>query len=518
MVPVSGEVPKNPVVTKTGHVYERSLLETYVKETGNDPVTGEAINLEEDIIVIQASSPSAEGATNGTVIHPKQPTLTSIPSLLSSLQSEWDALILETFSLKQQLLKTRQELSTALYINDAAVRVSARLTKERDEAREELAKLAASLGSVASSGANTSSMDVDANGQEGEESQPSVALPSAFIEKITSKSQVLASTRKANSKKELPAEHTTVEGLGKFVESFKSKQLFASVSHLSVNEETGDVVTGGGKSQGGIFSTSEKALIGDNFQASGIVTGVCWDNEAFAVATKAGVVDYYQADRTSKPIHISSNQPLISIASFPAGQLVVTADKNGTWYVVDLESGTELSSISNGSPVTSLAVHPDGELVAVGSADGNIRIHKVTDEDFSEPAAVFPTGSDDSPAGSVTSLSFSENGYWLAASSSSLVGQVQIWNLRKLSLLTTVPFETLNSEILSIKFDPSGQYLAAASSEGIEVAAYNKQGKSWTPGVLTSSAGAVDLGWTTHAKSLVSITSKGSIHIFEQSE
>jgi pre-mRNA-processing factor 19 len=62
--------------------------------------------------------------------------MTSIPALLHTLQNEWDALVLETFALKQQYNATRQELSYALYAQDASVRVVARLIKERDAARE----------------------------------------------------------------------------------------------------------------------------------------------------------------------------------------------------------------------------------------------------------------------------------------------------------------------------------------------------------------------------------------------
>lgn len=67
---------------------------------------------------------------------PRPPTHSSVPALLHLLQNEWDANVLGTYTLQQQLNATLQELSYALYAQDAASRVIARLIRERDAARE----------------------------------------------------------------------------------------------------------------------------------------------------------------------------------------------------------------------------------------------------------------------------------------------------------------------------------------------------------------------------------------------
>lgn len=104
------------------------------------------------------------------IVRPRPPTLTSIPSLLGVFQEEWDALALETYTLRQTLAQTRQELSTALYQHDAAVRVIARLARERDEARDALAKVSVGASSMTGGG---DAMQIDSNG-----------LPEAVIARI----------------------------------------------------------------------------------------------------------------------------------------------------------------------------------------------------------------------------------------------------------------------------------------------------------------------------------------------
>jgi len=129
-----------------GNVFEKRLIEAYITENGKDPVNNEELTTD-DLVELKSAR----------IVKPRPPTLTSIPSLLSVFQNEWDALALETYNLRQHLTQTRQELSTALYQHDAAVRVIARLTRERDEARDALSKITVNGGGLT----NGDAMQVD---------------------------------------------------------------------------------------------------------------------------------------------------------------------------------------------------------------------------------------------------------------------------------------------------------------------------------------------------------------------
>ena len=148
MVGTNAQLPSTALIF-SGHVFEKRLIEAYISENGKDPVTHDELTTD-DLVDLKSAR----------IVRPRPPTLTSIPSLLSVFQNEWDALALETYTLRQHLTQTRQELSTALYQHDAAVRVIARLTRERDEARNTLSKVSVNGGAVS----NGEAMQVD--GQE----------------------------------------------------------------------------------------------------------------------------------------------------------------------------------------------------------------------------------------------------------------------------------------------------------------------------------------------------------------
>ncbi len=128
-IAVSGQVPTDPVVSKkSGHVFEKRLVEKFIDAEGKCPATGEPLT-SDDLLPIVSSPVTAPRPAKGT----------SIPSLLAIFQNEWDTLMLESYTMKEQLDTVRKELSQALYQHDAACRVIARLVKERDAARAALA-------------------------------------------------------------------------------------------------------------------------------------------------------------------------------------------------------------------------------------------------------------------------------------------------------------------------------------------------------------------------------------------
>jgi len=83
----------------SGSVFERRLIEKYIADNGVDPINGKEVTVDQ-LIEIKVQP----------IVKPKVPSATSIPAVLKSLQDEWDAVMLNSFTLRQQLQTARQEL------------------------------------------------------------------------------------------------------------------------------------------------------------------------------------------------------------------------------------------------------------------------------------------------------------------------------------------------------------------------------------------------------------------------
>lgn len=535
----------------TGHIFEKTLIETYIQENGTDPINNQELVVDDLILV---------NTTKDPVVRPRPPTMTSIPALLSAFQSEWDAVALETFSLRQQLKQTRQELSTALYHHDAAIRVAARLTTERDEARESLSQLAASIGTPAvhelangaSNGASNGETKQEATEPlpETSQEQPESIFSQDIIDAISTKRQELTVTRK---KRKSPTGWATVDEI-KTISStpqYNTKQLFTTVTSLTSDSTGQFILTGGGKSQAGVFSIESQSVVAP-LKSTGIVTGVAWTTEnSLLLGTKNGHIDVYEyngeeqsAVKTGDFLDLSSQGRVVALKSHPVSSLVVAISTvptskshpqpSSSLSLVQTKPETGVLATFSSEPgevYTSTAIHPDGLLIAVGTANGTIKILNLLEG--CKLAATFDIGEQNSTeaAGEVTALSFSENGYWLVSASSGLPGVAQLWDLRKLTQTFVISFPTAAAAatttdeggaiVQGLTFDYTGQFLAAVTGTGVlDVVGYVKSSKSWTTESLFATSELAlpvtsNLVWGAFGKSLATISHRGVIQAFK---
>lgn len=193
-------MPEVPVVsTKSGAIFEKRIIEKYLLENGVDPISGQDMTTDD---LIEVKTPP--------IVKPKPPSATSIPATLKTMQDEWDALMLHSFTQKQQLQTARQELSHSLYQHDSACRVIARLNKEILSAREALATLKPSATSIpqpaiASEAGGLATQPIEQAGMSAE-----------VIEKLQDKATVLTQERKKRGRT-VPEELITQDQLKGFM-------------------------------------------------------------------------------------------------------------------------------------------------------------------------------------------------------------------------------------------------------------------------------------------------------------
>ncbi|KAL1888130.1 hypothetical protein Sste5346_009740 [Sporothrix stenoceras] len=472
---ISGEAPEVPVVSKkTGTVYEKRLIEKYIEEHGKEPGTDAELDVE-DLLPLKA----------GRVVRPRPPTLTSIPALLATFQNEWDSLALETYTLQEQLAQTRMELATALYQHDAAIRVIARVTKERDEARQSLA----SVTVTAASGGDTDSMAVD-----------NEELPSALSEVVDETHKTLSKSRK---KRGVPADWASNDDVAAF-EPVASEDLPVSRA-TSINVESADgqyAAIAGLDGTVAIFAVAAQKLE-RTFEVGEPVTTALWTaGTRIVFGTTKGAVKIYEAGAEVATLK-SHAGAVTGLAVHPSGRILASVGADKTIALYDLDNGTRVSRAHSTSSLTSCAFHPDGHLLAAGtSTTGEVQVYMTK---TGELATSFVLGAP------VQALVFSENGYWIAATAK---GQttVTIFDLRKEGDAATAKVLDIGSAVSALSWDYSGQFLATAGPAGLTVQHYAKSSKKWSQ-TLSSATPAVAVQWGAHAKQLLSVNADGVVTV-----
>ncbi|KAI9207535.1 WD40-repeat-containing domain protein [Polychytrium aggregatum] len=468
---ISGEVPSEPVVSKkTGNVFERRLIIKYIADNGKDPITGDALT-EDDLISLKQDS---------KYVKPRPPTLNSVPALLSLFQSEWDSVMLETHQLKQQYHQVRQELSNALYENDAAKRVIARLAKERDEARAALATIKATLGDSAavqtSEPAQPQAMEIDQDD----------GISKAIQDKMTEKSQSLQNTRR---KRKAPADLATAEQLSKYGPVLEVPSLGLSTNpgilalDLLEDEVAGVprewILTGGRDGHSIVIEKNSGKVVADMKAHTKKINDVAWHNLGghsgmFFTAGADKQVKICQVDlaSTSKTktatLHTlkAHGDEVTGLSLQATGDYLVSVGLDSAWAFSEIETGRVVAKVESEEVTkgySSVKLHPDGLILGTGTCDSVVRLWDVKSRTN--------VGALTGHVGQITSLSFSENGYYLATAADGH-NVVKLWDLRKLASLHDIEVPVSDGHtggVHRVQFDYNRQFLGVAAGHDARV-------------------------------------------------
>lgn len=437
---LSNEVPEEPVISPhSGAIFEKRLIAKYLQENGVDPISGKEMSVDE---LIEVKTPA--------IVKPKAPSATSIPSLLKTLQDEWDSVVLYSYNLRQQLQATRQELSYALYQHDAACRVIARLTKELTAARDALATLKPKSVSQSS---NAGDEGVNAEG-----------LTEEVIKKISDKATVLTAERKKKIKI-VPEELVKPDEIKQF-KTTSSQTGLHSVSTPGIISldicptDSTKIVTGGNDHNVVVFDKQSEQVVTVLKGHSKKVNNVIYHPNKQNVISSSpdSQIRVWNVPDSQTLLVINAHEtPVTSISLHATGDYLLSTSTDEQWAFSDINTGKVFIKVGDQTvnhSLTTAKFHPDGLIFGTGTSDSLIKIWDLKER---SNVANFPGHS-----GPISAMSFSENGYYLATSAEDSL--VKLWDLRKLKNFKTITLDE-GFQIKDLCFDQTGTYLAIAGTD-----------------------------------------------------
>ena len=390
----------------------------------NPFITDSSLPLDESqLIDLQTSN-------NNNILPPKPTTSNSIPSILNTLSSEYDSLVLELYDTRKALEETRKELSVALYQNDAAVRVIARVVLERDLARRQIADMAVNVssstggdsknvgnkrkrgGEVDSSNVNVVEEDTDVKmaedaveaAERGEGGVPN-HIPEGHSTQLQTKWSQLFKSRKGKTK--AGPNHASLETISTFQPTSKKyhkttnkgiASLVAPVFSTSGDSETKDevIVSTGTSDKQLIWYNSTKHQIHHSVTLKKPLLDIrclsTYENVTAAVTNDYILHVYTDGSsggmQDAATLVLDNQDAIVGLCVHPTCEHVFVSTESGNIHIIHLKSsdGGEISleivatlngfdtSNDNGVKCTCIGLHPDGLILALGRNDGKVSI------------------------------------------------------------------------------------------------------------------------------------------------
>lgn len=469
---ISGKPPRFPVLSPHSKcIFEKQLIEQYVSDEGKDPITNSPLKVEELIEVSQNPEQSAfANSLNSSTLN----TNYSIPNLLSSLQNEWDAVMLENFRLRKRLDECTKKLSVAFYERDAAKVVAAKAMKARDDIMREMNQLVSQIGTA-------------------EESEPveSEAVPpplepvaSQLLERLAQESaSYMKKTKKVSSgfnaldlKPFALATQWDVNGMLKLHRT-TSLSLELQQELVFQLQDVSQVCRISGPFSHSVatvpFTDAVSYLAGASDDKLLFCNG---DGKMGVCHGTSGQVDFAEAN-TAKIIFMENHEKILN-------DHFLWADESGTigLTTIDCKETSVLIEGQEDEPFFQAAHHKDGLLLALANKDA-VKIFDLSRP--TEPSTNFRVGNEIEVDGEIREVRFSSNGYWMIVQCGShLIG----FDLRKSpGTLAVNPFELGPVDAKTLwDLDVSGKHLALLrevdeSHHNLDFFSYQKAKKSWEP-------------------------------------
>ncbi|KAL6768632.1 PRP19 [Auxenochlorella protothecoides x Auxenochlorella symbiontica] len=450
---ISGSVPEEPVVSKvSGHLYEKRLVLKIIQETGRDPVTDEPLAAG-DLVTLQV----------GKAINPRPTPATSIPGLLSLFQNEWDVTVLELHQLRTSLHKTRQELSHALYQHDAATRVIARLLQERDGYRAAAEAAAATRAAAPADANGKRGAEADGGEDGGDAKKAKGGVTARVVEALTAASDELSRGRK---KRVVPPSTATPEEVGRLALAHTlplHKTRKGGILAIDLAPGSGDLAaTAGADGCVQVYDVAGARSVAELAGHSKRVNDVRFLGSADLLASASAdrTVRLWrrgeaEGDYAAAATLADQAGEVVALVVHPSNDYLVAAAADGTWAFYDVAQALCLTKVADeGAAYSAAALHPDGLILSTGTEGAAVKIWETRTQ---KNVANF-----EGHTGRINSLSFSENGYYMA---SAATDGVRIWDLRKLKTIRTLNLFSEGTPTTAVAFDYSGLFLGVGGSD-----------------------------------------------------
>jgi pre-mRNA-processing factor 19 len=337
-----------------------------------------------------------------------------------------------------------------------------------------------------------------------DDTEESVGLTRDVLNKMIATSEELSSQRKTRT---VSPDLRSSESISHLAHKSSYPVSTSPLKALDVHSSGSLILTGSEDGSAQILNVRDGKILGSLKASQSAVNAVrfhtnydlCFTGSADKTV-KFWNTSHYGCVKTLDRVH---SDQITGLALHATGDYLVSCSYDRTWAFTDINTGVVLSQHKSDFRFTSINFHPDGLIFATGVADnGTIKIFDVKSQ---QQLATF-----NKHQSAVTSLSFSENGYYMA--SSSLDGFVRVWDLRKQEDVHQINYKV---PVRSVQFDYSGVYLTAGTDDGN---VYVVQSKIWKElkKLERAHAGSVTgVSFGKNAQSLISIGQDCHVKIYE---